>query len=75
MNSGSLCDFLKVSMRTSSNSRFFSKRQVRTLATSVDAGCPNTCSPAAAIAQKIVPAGSLLPRRASEQCFDDLQVR
>ena len=69
MNSGSLCDFLKVSMRTSSNSRFFSKRQVRTLATSVDAGCPNTCSPAAAIA------GSLLPRRASEQCFDDLQVR
>ena len=47
MNSGSLWCVLNVSMRTSSNSNFFSKRQVRTLATSVDAGWPNTCKPAA----------------------------
>jgi len=47
MNSGSLWYVLNVSMRTSSNSNFFSKRQVRTLATSVDAGWPNTCKPAA----------------------------
>uniref|UniRef100_A0A0A9F490 Gst13 n=1 Tax=Arundo donax TaxID=35708 RepID=A0A0A9F490_ARUDO len=65
MNSGSLCDFLNVSVRMSSNSRFFSKRQVRTLATSVDAGCPNTCSPAA-IAQNLFLIGLFLPRRASK---------
>ena len=47
MNSGSLWCVLNVSMRTSSNSNFFSKRQVRTLATSVDAGWPNTCKPVA----------------------------
>lgn len=47
MNSGSLWCVLNVSMRTSSNSNFFSNRHVRTLATSVDAGWPNTCRPAA----------------------------